>query len=227
MATIKITPTLTVEQLKRQFRNTFGGSLHVFSGNSVADPRTVLTSIGSGVGSMDIDPDVSVGQFEQAMRDRYGLKVNTFSPDDWVAVLDEMPLDLIKDIPAQATKAVMQDMLPVEEEGPALAIEEGMELQELLEQFQEMFGGLLKVYKGRSLAQGEEILTDIGASAGSLPIQDDWTVNQFEEAFQNQFGLRCRVYTIDAWVAVLPEFPLGMVAEIPKQATKAIMQGML
>lgn len=98
---------------------------------------------------------------------------------------------------------------------------------ELKEQFSSEFGGVLRVYEGRSEAPEDAALVSLGAKEGDLECRASRTVGKFEEAFQSELGLKVKVYTKDNWVSVLDGITLSTVRAIPKSATKAKMEQFL
>lgn len=105
---------LRVKTLKDHFKETFGGTLRVYNGNKKADDEATLASIRTGdtvSGQVECTENMTVGEFEQEMSDKFGIKVQVASPDDWVLALDEYTLSTVCDIPKNATKAKMQALL--------------------------------------------------------------------------------------------------------------------
>ncbi len=98
---------------------------------------------------------------------------------------------------------------------------------ELKEQFHNEFGGVLRVYQGRSEAPEDATLVSLGGKVGELECRASRTVGKFIEAFQSELGLKVKVYTKDNWVSVLDGITLATVREIPKNARKAQMEQFL
>lgn len=98
---------------------------------------------------------------------------------------------------------------------------------ELKEQFHNEFGGILRVYQGRSEAPEDATLVSLGGKVGELECRASRTVGKFIEAFQSELGLKVKVYTKDNWVSVLDGITLATVREIPKNARKAQMEQFL
>ena len=97
-------------------------------------------------------------------------------------------------------------------------------VSELKEQFRKEFGGVLRVYEGRSEASDSAKLVSLGATEGEFECRANRTVGSFEEDFKKEFNLKVKVYTKDNWVAVLDGITLASVNDIPKSATKASME---
>ena len=95
---------------------------------------------------------------------------------------------------------------------------------ELKEQFHNEFGGILRIYQGRSEAPEDATLVSLGGKVGELECRASRTVGKFIEAFQSELGLKVKVYTKDNWVSVLDGITLATVREIPKNARKAQME---
>lgn len=98
---------------------------------------------------------------------------------------------------------------------------------ELKEQFSSEFGGVLRVYEGRSEAPEDAALVSLGAKEGDLECRASRTVGKFNKAFQDELNLKVKVYTKDNRVCVLDGITLSSVREIPKGATKAKMEQFL
>ena len=114
MKTFAIEGRLRVKTLKDHFKETFGGTLRVYNGNKKADDEATLASVRTGdtvSGQVECTENMTVGEFEQEMSDKFGIKVQVASPDDWVLALDEYTLSTVCDIPKNATKAKMQALL--------------------------------------------------------------------------------------------------------------------
>ena len=95
---------------------------------------------------------------------------------------------------------------------------------DLNKQFQSTYGGYLKIYNGRSVAKEDEKLVDIGAKTGEFSCRASRTVGSFVEAMKETFGLKVKVWTSDEWVTVLDGITLSKVRDLPKQATKAVLE---
>lgn len=100
-------------------------------------------------------------------------------------------------------------------------------VKKLKEQFFNEFGGVLRVYQGRSEAPEDATLVSLGGKVGELECRASRTVGKFIEAFQSELGLKVKVYTKDNWVSVLDGITLATVREIPKNARKAQMEQFL
>ena len=114
-----------------------------------------------------------------------------------------------------------------------------MSVKELQDNFKEMFGGHLRIKNGNKRCDeftdsstGEHkaaldaTLSEIGCKAdGKFPV--DMTVGEFQDKVKEDCGLNVVVATSDDWVAVLPEFTLDGVNNVPKNITKAKMQEIL
>ncbi len=99
---------------------------------------------------------------------------------------------------------------------------------DLKEQFSnEVGGGVLRVYDGRSEAAEEATLVSLGAKEGELECRTSRTVGKFEEAFQDELNLKVKVYTPDNWVKVLDGITLAAAADLPKGMTKEKMEEFL
>ena len=114
-----------------------------------------------------------------------------------------------------------------------------MSVKELQDSFKEMFGGHLRIKNGNkrcdeftdsSTGEHKEVLdatlSEIGCNAeGKFPV--DMAVGEFQKKVKSECGLNVVVATSDDWVAVLPEFTLDGVNNIPRNTTKAKMEEIL
>lgn len=111
MATFTITKTTTVGDWKRAFRSALGGTLRIYDGRSEAPDFRRLVLLGAKTGTITYNRTHTVGQFETAVQAQLNLKVNIFTADNWVAVLNEIILDKVGKIPNSSTKAKMEVFL--------------------------------------------------------------------------------------------------------------------
>lgn len=95
---------------------------------------------------------------------------------------------------------------------------------ELKEQFRNEVGGTLRIYSGRSEADDGAALVSLGAKEGVLECRTSRTVGSFEKAFQDELGLKVKVYTKDNWVKVLDGITLESASKLPNGMTKAKME---
>lgn len=110
MAEFKIDGRMKVKTLKETFKESFGGTLRVYVGNRKADENATIASIreeGKPAGGMVVAKSWYVETFENKMLEEYGIKVQVFTCDDWVAVLDGIKLEDVGKIKKGATKADM------------------------------------------------------------------------------------------------------------------------
>ena len=109
IARFKITDTTTVGTLKKQFANEIGGTLRVYDGRSEAKDDDKLISIGAKVGEFECKSSRTVGSFEKAIDETFGLKVKVYTTDNWVKVLDNITLQTASKLPNGMTKAKMEE----------------------------------------------------------------------------------------------------------------------
>ena len=111
-----------------------------------------------------------------------------------------------------------------------LKIDGRMKVETLKNNFKEVFGGTLRVYKDNKnhLADDSQLLcdlrTDDAPATGEFLCRSSITVAGFRKRMQKTFGITVKVATIDDWVLVLDDITLANVGKIPKQATIEIMQ---
>ncbi len=108
----KIEDSKTVKELQDEFKKEFGGCLRVKEdGFHLAEENATLASIGAKSGDIECADDITVGEFEKLMLEQCNLRVRVFTPDDWVAVLPEIPLVNVSDLPSNATRRRMEEFL--------------------------------------------------------------------------------------------------------------------
>ena len=95
---------------------------------------------------------------------------------------------------------------------------------QLKEAFNGLFGSVLRIYVGNKQAEESSTLVSLGVKTGEIDAAPNLTVGDFINACQEGNALKCKVYTKDEWVAVLPDIVLGQTGNIPKGATKAKME---
>lgn len=86
MAEFSISGRMTVKSLKRQFKSAFGATLRVYKGKKFAPEDATLASIRSedGVkgGELACRGNLLVGNFENKMKEVFGITVQVANPDD-------------------------------------------------------------------------------------------------------------------------------------------------
>ena len=106
-----------------------------------------------------------------------------------------------------------------------------MKVKTLKENFFNEFGGILRVYNGRSEADGDALLSAIrsndAAKGGELKCRASRTVGKFEQEMWDVFGIKVQVATKDDWVLVLDGITLSKIKDIPKNATRKDMEKFL
>ena len=107
---IKVDGRLLVSTLCDRFKEEFGGTLRVYQGNKRLTGAEKVADIATATGSYECRASKTVGGFENDMMDKFGLKVQVASADDWVLALDQMTLAKLPEIPKQATKADMESL---------------------------------------------------------------------------------------------------------------------
>ena len=118
-----INPQMSVKELQDNFKEMFGGHLRIKNGNKRCDEFTdsstgqhkeVLDANLSEIGCKaegNFTVDMTVGDFQNKVKEDCGLNVVVATSDDWVAVLPEFTLDGVNNIPRNITKAKMQEIL--------------------------------------------------------------------------------------------------------------------
>lgn len=112
MATLHLTNTTTVENLRKQFNDAFGAQVKLYKGNKVADPADTLASLGLATeGDFECRSSLTVASFIERMKQEHGLKVKVYTCDEWVAVLDGLTLESAGKVKKNAVKADMENMI--------------------------------------------------------------------------------------------------------------------
>ncbi|WP_104748557.1 hypothetical protein [Helicobacter cetorum] len=96
MANIKITGNMKVKTLRTEFKKAFGSTLRVYNGSKFADDNATLSSLIKGndkkSGTFAVDGHMKVGNFENAMMNTCGVKVQVASKDDSKLVDNDLTL---------------------------------------------------------------------------------------------------------------------------------------
>lgn len=111
---LKIDGRMKVNQLKRNFKCVYDATLRVYDGKKKADEDAPLSSLrkeGCKGGDMACTPEDTVEYFEYFMNELYGIHVEVATIDNWVLVVDKMPLGRIREIGRNSTKEKMEQML--------------------------------------------------------------------------------------------------------------------
>ncbi|MBP9991407.1 MAG: hypothetical protein KBT45_08310 [Bacteroidales bacterium] len=85
MAEIKMTGNMKVKTLRTQFKEAFGSTLRVYNGVKFADDDATLASIrakDAKGGELAVKGNMQVGNFENKVKELYGIKVQVANADD-------------------------------------------------------------------------------------------------------------------------------------------------
>lgn len=85
MADFNIDGRMKVKTLKKQFHEAFGSSLRIYKGVGFADDNATLASIraeGAKGGEVKVVGNMKVGNFEDKMKEVFGIKVQVSNADD-------------------------------------------------------------------------------------------------------------------------------------------------
>lgn len=85
MAEFNISGRMAVKSLKKQFKEAFGATLRVYKGKQFADDDATLASIRVGDakgGELKCAGNLKVGNFENKMKELFGVKVQVANKDD-------------------------------------------------------------------------------------------------------------------------------------------------
>ena len=82
---LKVSGRMTVKTLKSQFKENYGSTLRVYNGIKFADESATLASIRTGDakgGELTVGGNMKVGNFEDKMKEIFGIKVQVANVDD-------------------------------------------------------------------------------------------------------------------------------------------------
>ena len=103
-----------------------------------------------------------------------------------------------------------------------------MTVRKLKESFKNEFGGTLRVYNGRELADDAATLASIrkidNVKVGDYICRASRTVGKFEEEMKEVFGIRVQVASPDDYILALDGITLANLKNIKEKATKADME---
>ena len=103
-----------------------------------------------------------------------------------------------------------------------------MKVKKLKEDFFNEFGGVLRVYNGKSKADDDASLASIrandAAKGGELLCRGNRSVKSFKQEMWDVFGIKVQVATKDDWIIVLDGITLSRIKDIPNYASKESMQ---
>jgi len=112
MATLHLTASTTVADLRKEFNEAFGSQVKVYIGNKGADMSNKLSEAGlSKSGDFECRSSLTVATFIERMKEDFGLKVKVYTCDEWVAVLDSLTLEQSGQVKKAATKTDMEKMV--------------------------------------------------------------------------------------------------------------------
>ena len=115
MNEFKLNGSMTVAAIKDLFKTLTGGTLRVKDGSKKADESATIASISKVDNNanevMQLNAEMTVGDFKSKMFSDFGLKVDVGTPDDWVAVPDGITLGQLRSLPKNAVKAQLEAMV--------------------------------------------------------------------------------------------------------------------
>lgn len=85
MAEIKLSGNKKVSTLCKEFQETFGCTLRVYNGRSLADENNTLSAIRKGTakgGTLTVNGNMLVGNFEKKVKEMYGIRVQVANVDN-------------------------------------------------------------------------------------------------------------------------------------------------
>lgn len=95
MAELTISGRMKVKSLKADFKKAFGSTLRIYNGAKFADDDATLASIRKGDakgGEVKAHGATKVGNFEKAIMENYGIRIQIASPDDSKLCSDDITL---------------------------------------------------------------------------------------------------------------------------------------
>lgn len=112
MATLHLSNSTTVEELRKEFNENFGSQVKLYKGRGSADGSMKLSELGlTHEGTFECRSSLTVASFIERMMDEFGLKVKVYTCDEWVACLDGLTLESTGKVKKNAVKADMEDMI--------------------------------------------------------------------------------------------------------------------
>ncbi len=85
MAELNLNGRTKVKTLKAEFKKNWNATLRVYNGVKFADDDATLASIRQGDakgGELKVAGNIKVGNFEEKMKEIFGVKVQVANPDD-------------------------------------------------------------------------------------------------------------------------------------------------
>jgi len=114
MNEFKLNDSMTVAAIKDLFKTLTGGTLRVKDGGKKADESATIASISKGKntnGVMQLNAEMTIGDFKSKMFSDFGLKVDVGTPDDWVSVPNGIILGQLRSLPNNAVKAQLEALV--------------------------------------------------------------------------------------------------------------------
>lgn len=112
MPKLELKKSMTVGELCAAFYNEFGAQIRVYNGRSRMESDVRLGDIGlANEGMFECQASITSGGFMERMIKEFGLKVKVYTCDYWVAVFDELTLEMAGRVKKCAVKADMVNML--------------------------------------------------------------------------------------------------------------------
>lgn len=112
MATLHLSKSTTVEELRKEFNENFGSQVKLYKGRGSADGSMTLSELGiTNEGTFECRSSLTVASFIERMMDEFGLKVKVYTCDEWVACLDGLTLESTGKVKKNAVKSDMEDMI--------------------------------------------------------------------------------------------------------------------
>jgi hypothetical protein len=96
MADFKITGNMKIKTLKKNFRDAFGSTLRVYNGVKFADDEDTVGKVAKKTVTQGSEVSAhgrtKVRNFEEAMKETYGIKVQVATPDDSALIDNDVSL---------------------------------------------------------------------------------------------------------------------------------------
>ncbi|MCQ2217601.1 MAG: leucine-rich repeat domain-containing protein, partial [Paludibacteraceae bacterium] len=125
MAEIEISGRMAVKTLKKQMKVAYGVTLRVYNGNRFADEDATLASIRKGDakgGVVTVNGHMLVGNFEKAIMENYGIKIQIANGDDSKLSDDNISLSAAGESIRNAEKREKKNVVSTDEKTDSVSL---------------------------------------------------------------------------------------------------------
>ncbi len=240
---LDLSPNRTIREVCFDFKQAFRNEISFYNGRNTANSWDKLSEICSNgtisINSIHLSGKDSVETFENAMKAigfRVIVKFKNDGPReqknlagfiyDGKGQLTIPTITLEEKKSADVKNKSVNEKTKVEST-PQASTNGNLTVASIAEAFKSQFGAVLRIYNGRSKADGGMLLQEVGLKQEiSTTFDGKQKVGNFI-AQMAKVGLTVKVYTCDDWVAVLDGLTLEQAGKVKKSATKADMEKML